>query len=87
MDFNYSQVQRLGFDSYCSNLAVNLLENGQLTDGYRFENETYSVAVSSLESQSTHQSNYVNLKNKNLHLVTVRAYVAGLGWQTADLIF
>ena len=87
MDFNYLQVQRLGFDSYCSNLVVNLIENGELIDGYRFENETYSVAVSSLESQSIYQDKCVDLKNKNLHIVTVRAYVAGMGWQTADLIF
>ena len=72
MDFNYSQVQRLGFDSYCSNLVVNLIENGELIDGYRFENETYSVAVTKLKTN---------------YSVCVRAYVAGMGWQTADLIF
>ena len=72
MDFNTQAVRRLGFDSYASNLVVNLLENGQLTDGYRFENEIYSVSVT---------------KVKNNYSVCVRAYVDGMGWQTADLIF
>ena len=80
-------INRLGFDSFASNIAVNIIENGDLRDGYRYECDDYSVAVSSLESQSTHQGNYVDLKNKNLHLVTVRAYVDGAGWQTAELVF
>ena len=70
MDFNTQAVQRLGFDSYCSNLVVNLLENGQLTDGFRFENEIYSVAVTKLKSN---------------YSVCIRAYVAGIGWQTTDI--
>lgn len=72
MDFNYQSVQRLGFDSYCSNLIVNLIEDNKLTDGFKFENETYSVCVKSVG------------KNKS---VFIKAYVNGLGWQSTELVF
>lgn len=70
MRFNYSLVQRLGFDAYVSNVVVNLIEDGLLHDGYRFENETYSLGVDLI---------------KDKYLVTVRAYVASMGWQTAEI--
>ena len=66
------QINRLGFDSWSSNLAVNLIENGELKDGYRFECDQYSISV-----------NAINEK----HLVAVRAYVAGSGWQTSELTY
>ena len=71
-DFNYQAVQRLGLDSYCSNLAVNLIENKQFENGFKFENEIYSCTVT--------QSG----KNK---VFFVRAYIEGMGWQTTELIF
>ena len=83
----HTLINRLGFDAWASNIAVNIIENGNLRDGYRYECYDYSVAVSSLESQSTHRNRYIDLKNKNLHLITVRAYVDGSGWQTAEIVF
>jgi len=71
MNFNYQQIKRLGFDEYCTNLAVNLKEDGNLIDGYKFDNDVYSVSVSKIE--------------KN-HSVNVRAYVTNLGWQSAEII-
>jgi len=71
MNFNYESVQRLGYDEYCTNLCVNLIEDGQMKDGYRFENETYSVAVKQVDKQ---------------HSVTIRAYVAPLGWQSTEIV-
>ena len=71
MDFNYQQVQRLGFDEYCTNLAVNLIEDGHLVDGYKFENDVYSVSVSKVE--------------KN-YSVNVRAYVPSIGWKSTEII-
>jgi hypothetical protein len=71
MDFNYQQIRRLGFDEYCTNLAVNLKEDGNLIDGYKFENDVYSVSVT---------------KTENNHSVNVRAYVKTLGWQSAEII-
>jgi hypothetical protein len=71
MDFNYQQVQRLGFDEYCTNLAVNLIEDGHLVDGYKFENDVYSVSVSKVE--------------KN-YSVNVRAYVPSIGWQSTEIV-
>ena len=72
MDFNYQSVQRLGFDSYCSNLAVNLIENQEFKHGYKFENEIYSCSVT--------QSG----KEKVFY---VRAYVKNCGWKSTELIF
>jgi len=71
MDFNLQSIQRLGFDEYATNLAVNLIEDGLLKDGYRFENDVYSVSVSKID---------------NKHSVNVRAYVSNLGWQSAEIV-
>jgi hypothetical protein len=71
MDFNYQSVQRLGFDEYCTNLAVNLMEDGNLKDGYSFENDKYSVSVKSVE---------------NKHTITIRAYVTNMGWQSTEIV-
>ena len=65
-------INRLGFDAWASNIAVNIIENGDLRDGYRYECDDYSVAVNSFE---------------NRHLVTIRSYVDGAGWQTAEIVF
>ena len=72
MDFNTSLIQRLGFDSYCSNLAVNLIENKEFNDGYKYQDEIYSCSVT---------------KNGKEKVFYVRAYVKGIGWQTAELVF
>lgn len=63
------QINRLGFDSWCSNLAVNIKENGELKHGYRYECDQYTIFVTEINEK---------------HLVTVRAYVDGLGWQTSE---
>jgi hypothetical protein len=64
-------INRLGFDSWASNIAVNLIENNQMKNGYKFENELYSVSV-----------NEINETGK--HRVFVRAYVSNYGWQTSE---
>jgi hypothetical protein len=64
-------INRLGFDSWASNLAVNLIENGELKDGYRYECDQYSISV-----------NEINETGK--HMVFIRAYVSGSGWQTSE---
>ena len=65
-------INRLGFDAWASNIAVNIIENGDLRDGYKCECDDYSVVISKFE---------------NRHLVTVRAYVANAGWETAEIVF
>jgi hypothetical protein len=74
MDFDSKLVMRLGFESYVDNLAVNLKEDGLLKDGYKFENEKYSVKVEQMEAF-----------HGTLMLVSVRAYVDGFGWHTHTL--
>jgi hypothetical protein len=65
-------INRLGLDSWASNLAVNLMENNELIDGYKFECNDYSIAVSKVD---------------NKHVVLVRAYVPGSGWQTSEIAY
>lgn len=61
----------MGFENYCTNYAVNILENGDLRDGYKFEDETHSVAVS---------------KTDKHHTVLIRAYVQNEGWKTTEIV-
>jgi hypothetical protein len=75
MDFNYQSIMRLGFQSYVDNLAVNLKEDGNLYDGYKFENDKYSVRVEKMDS----------FHGPLMH-VTVRAYVDGHGWHSHTLL-
>ena len=64
-------VQRLGFDSYASNIIANLIEDGNLYHGYHIENEDYTLSVTQFNKR---------------HLVTVRAYVETIGWETAEIV-
>lgn len=64
-------VQRLGFNSYATNLAVNLIEDNNLRNGYHIENDDYELSV---------------IKFGKQHLVTVRAYVPSVGWETAEIL-
>jgi hypothetical protein len=68
----HNLINRLGMDSWASNLAVNLIENNKMKDGYKFECDQYSVSVTKINEK---------------HLVAVRAYVAGSGWQTSELTY
>lgn len=61
----------MGFENYSTNYAVNLFENGQLYNGFKFEDEQHSVSVT---------------KTDKHHTVLVRAYIAGTGWQTTEII-
>ena len=67
-----NQISRLGFDSWSSNLAVNLIENGELKDGYRFECDEYSVFVTKVGDK---------------HIVFVRGYYQGYGWETSEIAY
>lgn len=68
----HTLINRLGFDAWASNIAVNIIENGDMKDGYKYECNDYSVTIS---------------KFNNRHSVVVRAYVSGMGWKTAYLVF
>lgn len=61
----------MGFDNYCTNYAVNISENGDLKDGYKFEDETHSLSVT---------------KTDKHHMVLIRAYIVNEGWKTAEII-
>ena len=66
-----SLIKRLGFDAYASNLVANLIEDGNLFHGYNIENNDYTLSVTQFNKR---------------HLVTVRAYVPSMGWQTAEIV-
>ena len=65
-------INRLGITAWASNLAVNLIENGQMKNGYRYECDDYSILVNEIGSK---------------YSVFVRAYVYGFGWQTSEIIY
>lgn len=64
-------VQRLGFDSYASNIVANVIEDGNLYHGYNSENEDFTLSVTEFNKR---------------YLVTVRAYVPTIGWETAEIL-
>jgi hypothetical protein len=41
-------IDRLGFENYAFNLLVNEIENGNLRDGYRYEQEDGSMVVTAV---------------------------------------
>lgn len=71
MDFNQQTIKSMGFDNYCINYAVNISENGDLIDGYKYEDNNHSVCVT---------------KTDKHHMVLVRAYVQNEGWKTTEVI-
>jgi len=70
MKFDYQSVQRLGFEGYATNLAINLLEDGKIVDGYKYDSDVYSVSVSRVKDNA---------------IICIRAYVDNMGWQTAEI--
>lgn len=64
-------VQRLGFDSYASNIIANVIEDGNLYHGYHTENEDFTLFVTEFNKR---------------YLVTVRAYIPTIGWETAEIV-
>lgn len=71
MNFNPKTVKSMGFKKYCINYAVNIMENGDLKDGYKYEDETHSVVV---------------MKCDKMFAVTIKAYIDGLGWKTEEVV-
>lgn len=71
MNFNPLTIKSMGFENYCVNYAVNIKENGDLYDGYKYEDETHSVKVEKTTDKTM--------------CVSVRAYVDGLGWQSIEI--
>lgn len=67
----HQEVNRLGFDSWASNKIANVIEDGNLYHGYRFENNDYSLSVTQFNKR---------------HLVTVRAYVPTIGWEASEIV-
>jgi hypothetical protein len=65
-------IDRLGINAWASNLAVNLIENGQMKNGYRYECDDYSILINEIGSK---------------YSVFVRAYVPGYGWQTSEIVY
>jgi len=41
-------INRIGFENYAFNLLVNEIENGNLCDGYRYEQDDGSMVVTAL---------------------------------------
>jgi hypothetical protein len=70
MDFKLALIRRLGWDEYAFNIVVNLKEDGLLVDGYRQEDEDFSLKV-----------NYIDGK----HQVIIRHWVQSMGWKTAEI--
>jgi hypothetical protein len=64
-------VQRLGFDSYASNIIANLFENGCVYDGYQSETEDTAIKITTAD---------------NRFVVMVRCYVPSIGWRTAEIL-
>jgi hypothetical protein len=64
-------VQRLGFDAYASNIIANLIEDGNLFHGYHIDTNDYTLSVTQFDKR---------------HLVTIRAYIPTIGWETAEII-
>ena len=69
---NTTLVKRLGFDAWASNIAVNIIENGDFKDGYRYECKDYSLAITKFGKR---------------YSFSIRAYVEKTGWQTAEIVF
>ena len=43
-----SLIDRLGFENYAFNLLVNEIENGNLRDGYKYEQDDCSIVIKAL---------------------------------------
>ena len=41
-------INRIGFENYAFNLLVNEIENGNLRDGYRYEQDDGSIVVTTI---------------------------------------
>jgi hypothetical protein len=65
-------IDRLGITAWASNLAVNLIENGQMNKGYRYECDDYSISVNEIGGK---------------YSVFVRAYVPGRGWENSEIVY
>lgn len=65
-----SLIQSMGWDAYATNLMVNHIENKEMKDGFRFENEDYTLVVSLINDYYT-----FNLK----------AYVPSMGWKESEM--
>jgi hypothetical protein len=66
-----SLVNRLGFENFAFNLLVNEIENGNLYDGYRYEQYDGSIAISSTG-------------NPGEFIIAIRCYVPGRGWLSIE---
>lgn len=70
MDFKLSLIRRLGWDEYAFNIVVNLKEDGLLFDGYKQEDEDFSIKVFYIDGK---------------HQVIIRQWVQSMGWKTAEI--
>lgn len=71
MDFNTLTIKSMGFDNYCTNYAVNIMENGDMNHGYKYEDETHFVSVTKSEKRYT---------------FLIRAYIQNEGWKTTEVV-
>lgn len=63
-------VKRRGFEEFAFNLLVNIIENQDLADGYRHEQDDLTINISSAGKY---------------FLVAVRCYVEDIGWQSTEI--
>ena len=62
-------VDRDGFDGYASNVIRNLIENDQIKDGFRLEDDTLTVFVTDIGKE---------------YSITIKDHTK-YGWKTFDL--
>ena len=63
--FSENLIKRDGFRDCLWNYVVNLIENGELKDGYSVDNNEFSITVKKYEKS---------------FVVTARAYINNKGW-------
>lgn len=64
-----SLIDRLGFENYAFNLLVNEIENGNLRDGYKYEQDDCSMVIKALGDTFN---------------VAIRCYHTNKGWLVID---
>ena len=66
-----SLVHRLGFDNFAFNLLQNEIDNGNLYDGYTYEQYDGSIKIT-------------GTGNPGEFIVAIRCYVPGSGWMSVE---
>lgn len=65
-------INRIGFENYAFNLLVNEIENGNLRDGYRYDQDDGSMVVSALGDAFN---------------IAIRCYHPDRGWLSVEFTY